>query len=233
MNESIRQDVLDDINLKLQKEMETVAGQLSTNDYKVEIKVMGEFIHIRSEIQEGIDGIDPTDSEANRLLFNSWRTHIIKHIIKSFSDLKPVETERGVHLPSKNIMLYIGYNNVHNIDYFIEYHPYMLPLFFVESKEENKGSTLYKLSRLEFLEIRLNAYLANVSKGNDVIGIYYANPKADTITIEVRYQPNVNRDMIDRLINIMIELLLKQLIYYGWQEWVKIKLVEKSEDRIE
>lgn len=227
MNESTKQEELDDINLKLQTEMDTIAVQLSRDDYKVEIKVMGDFIHITSEIQDGIDGIDPTDSEANQRLFNSWREYIIEHIIKTFSHLNPIETERGVYLLSKNIMLCIGHNNVRSIDYLIEYNSYPLSFLVVETEEENKGSAPYKLSQLEYLEMRLNAYLANLTRGNDVIGIYYANPKADTITLEIRYQSNVDRVIIDELFHEMVRLLLKQLMYHGWQEWVKIKVVEK------
>lgn len=227
MNEATKQKDLDDINLKLQTEMDILAGELSRNDYKVEIKVMGEFIHITSEIQDGIDGIDPTDSDANQRLFNNWREHIIKHIIKTFSELNPIETKRGVCLPSKNIMLCIGHNNVHNIDYLIEYNSYPLSLLVVETEEENKGSNPYTLSRLEYLEMRLNTYLANLTRGNAVIGIYYANPKTDTITLEIRYQSNVDRVIVDELFQEMVRLLLKQLMYHGWQEWVKIKVVEK------
>lgn len=227
MNNSIRQDDLNDINSRLQKEMDIIAEDLSTEDYKVNINVMGGFVHISSEIREGIDSIDPTDDETNRQLFHSWREYIIEHIIEALSDLNAVKIENRVYLHSKNIMLYISYDNIQSVDYLMEYRQYVSPPVLNESRQLSKGEQPYVLSCLEYVAIRLNNLLASMNKIEGLHVLFQAYSKDDTITIFIGYKEgDIHRETIDRQIGIAQKMVLSLIAPMGWDSWVKIIVEE-------
>ena len=207
--------------------MDIIAEDLSREDYKVNINVMGGFIHISSEIREGRDSIDPTDDEANRQLFHSWREYIIEHIIEALSDLNAVKIENRVSLLSKNIMLYISYDNTQSVDYLMEYRLYMSPPVLNESRQLSKGEQPYVLSCLEYIAIQLNNWFASMDKIEGLSVLFQAYPKDDIITIFIGYKEgNIHRETIDQQISIAQDMVLSLIIPMGWDSWVNIIVKE-------
>ena len=95
----------------------------------------------------------------------------------------------------------------------------------VQNKEGstiNQGEIPYILSRLEFLEIRMNAWLG-CAPAEDNCGVFYtARPHDNTIIISVYGVPSTPQKKIDYLIEFGREALLSELKALGW-DWVKIQ----------
>lgn len=95
-------------------------------------------------------------------------------------------------------------------------------------RELSEGEQPYMLTRLEYLEIKLNTVMGVTHSLEDISGYFSAMPSQNTMIITCHYSSDVNSEIVEDLISSMGKLLMDYLKLYGWEEWVKIE-VQKDE----
>ena len=93
-----------------------------------------------------------------------------------------------------------------------------------DSKQESQGEIPFTLSRLDWLELKLNATMGCYPVVDNNSGIFFsANASKDTITICVYHKKNATQDYIQNLINYGDTFLSAHLKILGW-DWVNIEV---------
>lgn len=91
----------------------------------------------------------------------------------------------------------------------------------VEREAESQGEIPYTISRLEWLEIKLNAWVGCMRKLDSVFFFYRANPKENTIKICILQSSNADPSTIDHTRSLAQQIVAKHVESYGW-DWVNI-----------
>lgn len=87
-----------------------------------------------------------------------------------------------------------------------------------------QGIKPYTPSRLEWLALELNAEMRiDFLMDSNFSMAFVPHEKEDAICIYVRYNPNVNREIMNMEINAARENISRKAKYYGWSSWLKIK----------
>lgn len=93
-----------------------------------------------------------------------------------------------------------------------------------EVKQLSQGEIPYTLTRLDWLELKLNASFGCYPLVDKNSGFFYsAYPSKDTIQMCVYHRKDATQDYIHNLIDYGKTFLLGHLIHLGW-DWVKIEV---------
>ncbi len=98
----------------------------------------------------------------------------------------------------------------------------------VQGREGSQGEIPYVLSRLEYLEIKMNSWWGCTTSIDGVSSHYTSNPRENTIYIEVFYLSDVAPDLVEMQVKNAQEALLNQIASLEWEDWVKIKVKIKK-----
>ena len=100
----------------------------------------------------------------------------------------------------------------------------------IESTERSQGEIPHVLSRLEYLEIKMNSWWGCTAQIDDISLHYTSNPKENTIYIEIFYLSYVNPELIEHQISGARRALLHQVEVLGWGDWINIEIKKTRVD---
>jgi len=93
-----------------------------------------------------------------------------------------------------------------------------------QTRKVPEGFQPYVPTRLEWLEVELNAsYRVDISSDNYFGMSFLADHAGDAIVIIVRYSPKVNREYMNRSIDLAKQMISKTAETNGWSSWLKVK----------
>ena len=78
-------------------------------------------------------------------------------------------------------------------------------------------------TRIDWLTTTLQADLRDDELERNGFELLITSPDSETILIFVRYQPNVNREVMNLSINTARQVIQMTAKRYGWDKWVKIR----------
>lgn len=94
-----------------------------------------------------------------------------------------------------------------------------------EVKQESQGEIPYSLSRLEFLELKLNAMSGALPVIDNKNGVYFwAKPAENTMTMHVYHRQGISEDTIKQLILYGNTFVHAEIEKRGW-DWVNVEVV--------
>jgi hypothetical protein len=85
------------------------------------------------------------------------------------------------------------------------------------------GLEPYTPTRIEWLALVLNASLRQDASVDNPFTLSIVNSDDETILIFVRYQSNVNREIMNTAIDTAHKVIDITTKSYGWERWVKVK----------
>ncbi len=85
------------------------------------------------------------------------------------------------------------------------------------------GLRLYTPTEIEWLALTMRAGLRQEVSADHPYSLDIVPVDHETLLIVVRYQPNVNREMMNRTIDTAREAIRSTAKNYGWDKWVKIR----------
>lgn len=85
------------------------------------------------------------------------------------------------------------------------------------------GLQPYTPTRIEWLALSLQAQLRQDATVDLPFSLNIINPDHETILIFVRYQPNVDREIMNMAVETAREVTWITARSYGWNSWVKVK----------
>jgi len=87
-----------------------------------------------------------------------------------------------------------------------------------------EGWKPYTPSRLQWLAVELNADLrVPLSEATKYLMAFVPIEKEDTILIQVRYIPSVNREVMNMALSTAREVISIKVKGYGWDLWLRVK----------
>ena len=93
-----------------------------------------------------------------------------------------------------------------------------------EREAELQGAQPYIPSRLEWLSLQVNASNSiRFEEGHNFMLNCIPLDNADTILILVQYTPNVNREIMNLLVQNARDVLEKRTEARGWDSWIEIR----------
>ena len=88
-----------------------------------------------------------------------------------------------------------------------------------------QGLHIYTPTRLEWLAVMLNTLFQYDNLSSDGFALYYIGLNdGETIRIVVRYNANVNENLMDQKILVAKEAILRYAKVYGWESWIKTEV---------
>ena len=92
-----------------------------------------------------------------------------------------------------------------------------------EPKQISQGEETHIISRLDYLEIKLNAWWGTTTAIENTSLFYDADPANNAIIIKAFYLGGTPEEKIDEQIKRATIVLTDQLKSLGWDDWVIIK----------
>lgn len=92
-----------------------------------------------------------------------------------------------------------------------------------EPTQSKPGLQPYAPSRIEWLALLLNSQLRQDATVDSPYSLAIVNTDHETILIFVRYQPNVDREILNTAVETAREVIQITAKSYGWEKWVKVK----------
>lgn len=91
--------------------------------------------------------------------------------------------------------------------------------------EKPQGLQIYTPTRLEWLVVMLNTLFQYDNLSSDRFMLYYRGLKdGETIQIVVRYYADVNRELMERRIQLGRDAISRYAESYGWESWLKTEV---------
>jgi hypothetical protein len=92
-----------------------------------------------------------------------------------------------------------------------------------EPVQSKPGLQPYVPNRMEWLALVLNSQLRQDATVDSPFSLNIVNSDHETILIFVRYQPNVDREILNMSVETAREVTQITAKSYGWGKWLKIK----------
>lgn len=92
-----------------------------------------------------------------------------------------------------------------------------------EPTQSKPGLQPYVPNRIEWLALVLNSQLRQDPTVDSPYSVNIVNTDHETILLFVRYQPNVNREVLNMAVDMAREVIQTTAKSYGWGKWVKVK----------
>ena len=88
--------------------------------------------------------------------------------------------------------------------------------------EKAQGLHIYTPTRLEWLAVVLNTLFQYDNLSSDGFALYYMGLNdGETIRIVVRYNADVNKNVMDQKIRVAREAISRYAKLYGWESWLR------------
>ena len=94
---------------------------------------------------------------------------------------------------------------------------------FAQSIQSKPGLQPYTPNRIEWLALLCNNQLRQDASVDIPFSINIVQRDHETLLILVRYQPNVNREIMNASIDTARQVIMITAKSYGWDKWLKIK----------
>ncbi len=92
-----------------------------------------------------------------------------------------------------------------------------------EPTQSKPGLQPYVPNRIEWLALLLNSQLRQDATVDSPYSLAIVNTDHETILIFVRYQPNVDREILNTAVETARDVIQITAKSYGWGKWVKVK----------
>lgn len=92
-----------------------------------------------------------------------------------------------------------------------------------QSIPSKPGLQPYTPNRIEWLALLCNDQLRQNSSVDFPFSLNIVQSDHETLLIVVRYQPNVNREIMNATIDTARQVIMITAKSYGWDKWVKVK----------
>lgn len=88
---------------------------------------------------------------------------------------------------------------------------------------DRPGLRPYTPTQIEWLALTVNSQLRQDASVDSPYSLAVVQSNHETLLILVRYDPTVNREIMNSTINAAREVIMTTAKSYGWDEWVKIR----------
>jgi hypothetical protein len=102
----------------------------------------------------------------------------------------------------------------------------ILPLAFsaqAQQTPDRPGLRPYTPTQIEWLALTVNSQLRQDASVDSPYSLAVVQSNHETLLILVRYDPTVNREIMNSTINAAREVIMTTAKSYGWDKWVKIR----------
>ena len=88
---------------------------------------------------------------------------------------------------------------------------------------DRPGLRPYTPTQIEWLALTVNSQLRQDASIDSPYSLAVVQSNHETLLILVRYDPTVNREIMNSTINAAREVIMTTAKSYGWDKWVKIR----------